>query len=163
MVIYMSNLKQQLKNLDVSKLKLVNGGTIAKELQRHAAILADCIMLELDKVYDSYEPKVYQRTYGLYNSLIIGNLKLDISTSGTSLSINLTFDRGAFHKSLDGKEVNVAILLNEGWHYDSWRDIPMFTHREPTYFMQRGIERYKKSVSNPFKIRLTINEKEEIY
>lgn len=159
----MSNLKQQLKNLDVSKLQLVSGSTVTKELQRHAEILADFIMLELDKVYDSYEPKVYKRTYGLYDSLIIGNLKLEISTSGTSLSINLTFDRGAFHRGLNGKEVNTAILLNEGWHYDSWYDIPMFTHREPTYFIQNGIERYKKTVSNPFKIRLTINEKEEIY
>lgn len=91
----MSNLKQQLKKLDVSKLQLVSGGTIAKELRRHAAILADCIMWALDEVYDSYEPKVYKRTYGLYNSLVIGNVKLDITTSGTSLSINLTFDRAA--------------------------------------------------------------------
>ena len=67
----MSNLKAILKNLDVSKLKLKNGKSVEAELKKHAAILADCILDQLDKVYDSYEPKVYKRTYNLYNSVYI--------------------------------------------------------------------------------------------
>ena len=51
----MSNLKEILKNLDVSKLKLKNGKSVEAELKKHAAILADCILYQLDKVYDSYE------------------------------------------------------------------------------------------------------------
>ena len=67
----MSNLKAILKNLDVSKLKLKNGKSVEAELKKHATILADCILDQLDKVYDSYEPKVYKRTYNLYNSVYI--------------------------------------------------------------------------------------------
>ena len=54
MVQGMSNLKAILKNLDVSKLKLKNGKSVEAELNIHAAILADCILDQLDKVYDSY-------------------------------------------------------------------------------------------------------------
>ena len=49
----MSNLKESLKNLDISKLKLKNCKLVEAELKRHAAILADCIIYQLDKVYDS--------------------------------------------------------------------------------------------------------------
>ena len=36
---------------------------VKSELQKHARILVDCIMRQLDAVYDSYNPKIYQRTY----------------------------------------------------------------------------------------------------
>lgn len=38
MVQGMSNLKESLKNLDVSKLKLKNGKSVEAELKKHAAI-----------------------------------------------------------------------------------------------------------------------------
>lgn len=47
MVQGMSNLKEILKNLDVSNLKLKNGKSVEAELKKHAAILADCIIYQL--------------------------------------------------------------------------------------------------------------------
>ena len=160
----MSNLKKQLEKLDITKLKLKNSKELGKELKHHAEVLADCIMYELDKVYDSYEPTAYVRTFDLYDSLFIGNLRLDISTGGANLAISLSFDEGAIHKSLDGKDVNVAVLLNKGWKTNSaFQDVPYFGYREPTYFIQEGICRYKKMVSNPFPVRLTINNEETVF
>ena len=84
----MSNLKSQLKNLNISKLKTSNGITVKSELQKHARILADCIMRQLDAVYDSYNPKIYQRTYELYNSVYIDDrLFVKVSSTGASLSM----------------------------------------------------------------------------
>lgn len=126
--------------------------------------MADCIMAELDEVYDSYSPKVYRRLYGLYNSLYIGNIKVDISSTGTSLSINLGFNDGAMHENFDGQEMNVALLLNEGYlTHGRFADVPYFGYREGTKFTQKGIERYKRSVKNPFAVRLTINGDEEMF
>lgn len=161
----MSNLKKQLKKLDVSKLKMKNGNSVEKELNRHASILADCIMEELDNVYDSYTPLVYRRNYGLYNSLYIDNrIKIDVSNKGIAISLGLHFDDGAIHESFSGEDANTAVLLNEGWQtHGSFSDIPYLGYREGTHFIEKGIEKYKKRVNNPFAIRLTINNEERVF
>ena len=156
----MSNLTKQLKRLDVSKLKLKGGKTVESELKQHANILADCIMEALDDVYESYSPKVYQRSYGLYNSLYIDDIvRVDVSTKGASLTIGLHFNEGAIHQSFSGEDVNTAVLLNEGWQtHGSFSHFPYLGYREGTHFIEKGIEKYKRKVSNPFKVRFTIND-----
>lgn len=161
----MSNIKGQLRNLDVSKLKMKNGRTVEAELKRHAEILADCIMECLDAVYDSYMPKTYIRSYGLYHSLYISDVvRVDISSSGVNLSIGLHFDDGAIHKSFDGEDINTAVLINEGWQtHGSFAAVPMLGWRTGEHFIEKGIEKYKRKVSNPFKVRFTINNEERIF
>lgn len=156
----MSNLTKQLKNLDVSKLKMKNGNTVEKELRHHASILADCIMKELDAVYESYTPNIYRRSYGLYDSLYVDDvIKVDVSANGTSLSIKLGFDEGAIHESFSGEDSNVAILMNEGWQtHGNFSHVPYLGYREGTHFIERGIEEYKRSVRKPFTVRFSIND-----
>ena len=152
----MSNLKVQLKNLNISKLKTSNGITVKSELQKHARILADCIMRQLDAVYDSYNPKIYQRTYELYNSIYIDDrLFVKVSSTGASLSIRVGFDDGAWHTGLDGKDVNTAVLLNEGWQTSGkFNDVPYFGYRKATHFIEKAVEEYRRSVQNPFNVKI---------
>ena len=159
------DIKKQLKDLDVSRLKLKSGNTIERELKRHAAILANCIMLELDKVYDSYDPKKYERTFDLYNSLIkIDKIRIHISTAGTNLSLKLFFDEGAMHPSFDGDLVPVAWLINDGWQTHGWfADVPYLGFREASNYIEHGIEKYKKSVNNPFQIKLTKGDETQYF
>lgn len=155
----MKDLKTRLKSLDVSKLRLANGKTVESELKRHAAILADCIQYELDRVYDSYTPVMYRRTYGLYNSLYINDdIEISVSSKGVDLSIQLHFDDGAIHKGFDGSDADTPILINDGWQtHGSFANVPYFGYREATHFIENGIEKYKKTVSNPFPVKLTKN------
>lgn len=141
----------------MSKLKLKNSNTVEQELKRHAAILADCIMQELDAVYYLYSPLVYKRSFDLYNSLDIDRtVKIDVSVSGAKFSIRLSFDDGAMHQSFGGKMVNTAWLINDGWQtHGSFATVPNLGFREPTNFIENGIEKYKNSVSNPFPVKLT--------
>ena len=161
----MSNIANQLRRLDVSKLKMKNGNTVEEQLRKHARILGDCIEKALDSVYESYNPKVYRRSYGLYDSLYIDDvIKVDVSAKGTNLSIKLSFDDNCYYENFYGEESNVANLINEGW---SWRnssvDIPYLSRREGTHFIEAGIEEYKRSVSNPFTVRFTINDEARIF
>ena len=156
----MSNITKQLAKLNIQKFKMKDGRTIANELKYHAKILADCIMNELSDVYDSYTPKLWQRDYSLYNSLYINDfVEIKTSAKGVEMSISLHFDDGAFHRSFDGRSVNTAILINEGWIWKSDANIPYLSYREGTHFIEKGIEKYKKKVSKPFVVRLTINNK----
>jgi len=162
----MSDLKRQLRNLDVSKLKMRNGSSVEAELKRHAGILADCIMDSLaNEVYESYTPKMYIRSYKLYDSLYVDDfIRVDISTSGTNLSIGLHFDDGAVHIGFTGEEANTAVLLNEGFQtHGSFSDVPYLGYRTGTHFIEKGIEKYKKRVNNPFKVSFTINDEERIF
>lgn len=162
----MSDLKRQLRNLDVSKLKMRNGSSVEAELKRHAGILADCIMDSLaNEVYESYTPKMYIRSYKLYDSLYVDDfIRVDISTSGTNLSIELHFDDGAVHIGFTGEEANTAVLLNEGFQtHGSFSDVPYLGYRTGTHFIEKGIQKYKKMVNNPFGIRFTINDEERIF
>lgn len=153
------NLENQLKSLDIKKLKLKNGNTIEKELKKHSEILATCLLESLDETYDSHEPKAYKRTYALQNSLYIDDIEFHISGKETSLSISIRFDKGAMHQSFDGKEVNTAILLNEGWQTRaSFQNIPYLGYREGEHWIERGIKKYKSKVSKPFPVKFTIND-----
>lgn len=151
------SLQQQLKKLDVKKLKLSNGKSVEDELKRHARILADCIMDELDQIYDSYEPKMYHRSYDLYNALDVDQtVNVNVSASGAQLSIGLYFDDGAMHRSFDGEMVNTAWLINDGWQtHGRFANVPYLGYRSATNIVEKGIERYKRSVRNPFPVKLT--------
>lgn len=152
-----SNISSQLQRLNVSKLKMASGRTVAQELKRHAAILADCIQNQMDAMYDSYQPMVYHRTYGLYNSLYIDNqLVLSTSPKSGTLEIRLGFDDGAVHKGFDGRPANTAVLLNDGYQtHGRFSHIPYFGYRDGYYFVEKGIEDYKKKVSNPFRVEIS--------
>lgn len=121
----MSNIRRQLKNLDVSKLRMKNGRSVEQELKSHASILADAIMEELDAVYSSYSPKIYQRTYDAYNSLYIDDkVRIDVSSKGAGLAISIRFDNGSLHKNFNGEDSDVINLLNEGWAWENNPHIP---------------------------------------
>lgn len=157
---FMADLRKALKNLDVSKLKTSSGKSVSEELKHHAAILADCIMYRLDEVYESYSPKIYKRTYNLYNSIYIDQTPvLKIGSSGAAICISVLFDDGAIHQSLNGKYVDVAMLLNEGWQtHGSFANVPYFGYRPGTHFIEKGIEDYKRKVDHPFDVQFIKNQ-----
>lgn len=161
----MSNIKKQLRQLDVGKLKMKTGRTVEQEIRYHASILADCIMEEMqDSIYD-YSNKVYKRTYDLWNSLYIDDkMRVDVSSKGTGLSIGVHFSDEVMHENFFGEKTNVAAILNEGYRtHGSFADVPMLGFRDATKFIDNGILRYKQKVANPFKVKLNINNEERIF
>lgn len=160
----MSNIKKQLRNLDVSKLKMKNGRTVEQELRYHARILSDCIMEEMNTVYESYSPKIYRRSYDVYNSLYIDDkVRIDVSSKGTGLSIGIHFNDGSLHENFYGNDSNIIGLWNEGWEWKNNPHIPYLSERSGSHFIEKGIEKYKQKVSKPFTVKFTINGEERIF
>lgn len=151
-----NNLRKKLNRIDVSKCRLKNGNTIEEELKQHAEILAECLNDALVDVYESYTPSVYRRTYGLMQSVEVGDIKVIIYSGKANLSIKVGFNDNAVHTGLDGKDANVAVLLNEGWQHKNGAT-PYFSYRDGEHFIEKAVEMYKLRVTKPFKVKININ------
>lgn len=153
------SIKEQLQSLDISQLKLKNGKSIDAELKRHARILTECIQLSLkENVYDAYQPKQYERTHALLNSIQFNvTPEWDLDDEKAGLKIKVYFDERSKHLSIFGNESDVEVLLNEGYQTNgSFKDVPYFGFREGTHFIEKAIGLYQKMARKPFPIKLNI-------
>ena len=157
----------QLKSIDITKLKMSNGRTLAENLYSEANRLRDCIQNRLDIYMNTHQPKMYDRTGNLENSLKVDDF-LSIKVVGNSLEIDIFFDDGAIHKSGDGikgwsgngDEVNVAYLLNYGYRVekDVWfKNIPYFGFRPAANFVEDGIDDFNSTNTLGIKITKKFN------
>lgn len=150
-------LEAYIKKLDVSKLKLKNGKTVAQELKHHTEVLADCIQRRLDEVYASYSPRMYIRTHQLQNSVFIcPGVQIEVSSKGTTLSTKITFQNGSVHEGFGSYGADTAYLLNEGWQTSGqFKSVPYLGFREGTHFIELAIEDYKNMMPDAFPVKVT--------
>ncbi len=160
------NLKSQLKNIDVTKLKLKNGKTYGQVMVEETNRLRDCIQARLDAYMNSYQPKIYSRTGALQNSLKVDDI-LNLKVTGKTMSLDIYFDDSGYHRSGDGiqgwdgngETVNTAYLLNYGYEVekDVWfKDIPNFGYRSAGHFIEDGIADFE--ASNPYGIKIKVHK-----
>lgn len=160
------NLKSQLKNIDVTKLKFKNGKTYGQVMVEETNRLRDCIQARLDAYMNSYQPKIYSRTGALQNSLKVDDI-LNLKVTGKTMSLDIYFDDSGYHRSGDGiqgwdgngETVNTAYLLNYGYEVekDVWfKDIPNFGYRSAGHFIEDGIADFE--ASNPYGIKIKVHK-----
>lgn len=160
------NLKSQLKNIDVTKLKFKNGKTYGQVMVEETNRLRDCIQSRLDAYMNSYQPKIYSRTGALQNSLKVDDI-LNLKVTGKTMSLDIYFDDSGYHRSGDGiqgwdgngETVNTAYLLNYGYNVekDVWfKDIPNFGYRSAGHFIEDGIADFE--ASNPYGIKIKVHK-----
>nr|DAW20518.1 MAG TPA: Structural protein [Caudoviricetes sp.] len=160
------NLKSQLKNIDVTKLKFKNGKTYGQVMVEETNRLRNCIQARLDAYMNSYQPKIYSRTGALQNSLKVDDI-LNLKVTGKTMSLDIYFDDSGYHRSGDGiqgwdgngETVNTAYLLNYGYEVekDVWfKDIPNFGYRSAGHFIENGIADFE--ASNPYGIKIKVHK-----
>ncbi len=160
------SIRNQLKGIDIRKLKTSNGQSLDELLYIEAQRLKDCIQYRLDNYLASYSPVMYKRTGGLQSSLKVDSF-LNVKIVGNGLEIRLFFDENANHMSGDGivgwdgsgEEVNTAYLLNYGYRVkkDVWfKNIENFGYREAGCFVEDGVDDYNRV--NPLGIKVTIKQ-----
>lgn len=160
------NLKSQLKNIDVTKLKFKNGKTYGQVMVEETNRLRNCIQARLDAYMNSYQPKIYSRTGALQNSLKVDDI-LNLKVTGKTMSLDIYFDDSGYHQSGDGiqgwdgngETVNTAYLLNYGYEVkeDVWfKDIPYFGYRPAGHFIEDGIADFE--MSNPYGIKVKVHK-----
>lgn len=71
----MASIEEQLKKIIVSTVKMSDGLTLQQQLKREVDRLYSCIQKYIDQYYDSYKPKVYERTYRFQGSMYRQHMK----------------------------------------------------------------------------------------
>lgn len=149
------SIRNQLKGIDIRKLKTSNGQSLDELLYIEAQRLKNCIQYRLDNYLSSYTPVMYKRTGGLQSSLKVDSF-MSIKIIDNGLEIRLFFDENANHMSGDGivgwdgngEEVNTAYLLNYGYRVqkDVWfKNIANFGYRAAGNFVKDGIDDFNKT------------------
>ena len=160
------SLVTQLKNIDVRTLKFKNGKTYEQVMREEVNRLYKCIQNRLDEYMLSYNPKLYQRTGALQDSLKVDDI-LNLKVTGKTMSLDIYFDDSGYHQSGDGIKgwdgngdtVNTAYLLNYGYEVkkDVWfKDIPYFGYRPAGHFIEDGIADFEKN--NPYGIKIKVHK-----
>lgn len=162
------SLKEQLKKIDLRKLKFGNGETLPEVMAREAQRLVECIQYHIDEWYDSTEPSVYDRTYRLQGALYAEKIA-DVKVVGNTLKIGVAFQNDlAIHDSLESvyffnndeettryiefesHKTFVPLLFNNGWKAPRLarmigRNIYMLTYFHGAHFIEAGIEDFNRT------------------
>lgn len=150
-------ISKQLKNMNVSTVRLKNGLTCKEILRHEADRLKSCIQKRINEFYGNHSTSgQYDRTDAFRQSLMVDDI-LEIDVVGNQLRIYLLFDDGlAYHPSLWGGEKGfVPSLIEFGW---SWNQDNIhrryLSYFEGFDYVGLGIQDYNQD--NPYGIKVNI-------
>ncbi|MCM1008700.1 MAG: hypothetical protein NC485_12405 [Ruminococcus flavefaciens] len=140
-----ANIQKQLQKLVASKMKMSSGETLQDQLSREVRRLYDCIQRRINDYYDSYEPKIYRRTYNFRKAMYAEDL-IDAYVEGNQIKLSVRFhDSFAYHPNFDNSHDSyVPILMNYGWNAPKLEKyighpVDRFTRFEGAFFIENGI------------------------
>lgn len=162
------SLKEQLTKIALKKVKMANGETLAETMANEARRLYDSIQHYIDEWYDSYQPRVYDRTYR-YQGALYAEKIADIRVVGNTLRIGVAFHNSlAMHPNLeavywndlydnehifpikDRHESFVPRLMEFGWNAPRLasmlgRQVPRLTYFEGIHAVEKGIADFNRT------------------
>ena len=146
----MATIKEQIERIVARKAKLASGRTIEQTLMEAVDYLYECIQSEIDAMYESYTPKVYERRpyhEGLRSALYAEDF-LDARIKGNSIEVSLKFSDNVWAWNFNHTHKSpVNILMNNGWAWNSRpiHSTPRFTDYEGWHFIEKGCQRFNKT------------------
>ena len=173
------SLREQLSKISLKKAKFKSGETLAQVLVNEAKRLYECIQKYINEYYDSYNPKIYDRTYR-YNRALHAEKIADIRVVGNSLRISVVFDNElSMHQNLSGvywadesgaesfipiqgqHKTFVPLLMESGWHAPRLatmigREVYRLTYFEGIHAVEKGIEDFNKT--NKYGIKINADD-----
>lgn len=146
----MASIKEQIERIVARKAKLASGRTVEQTLMDAVDYLYECIQSEIDAMYESYTPKIYERRpyHESLRSALYAEDFLDARIKGDSIEVSLKFSDNVWAWNFNHThESNVAVLMNNGWAWNGRpiHSIPRFTDYEGWHFIEKGCRRFNKT------------------
>ena len=120
---------------------------LIQEMHSAADKMKKTVEREIQRYYESYQPRMYLRTDGLQKSVKV----LGISAQRENIEAWIGFDKSAWHPSLFGGEGYTPALINDGW---MWKNnlpggvhIERFTRFGGDHFAERAVKRFNEEHS----------------
>jgi len=142
----MASIKEQIERIVARKAKLASGRTIEQTLMEAVDYLYECIQSEIDAMYDSYTPKVYDRRpyHESLRSALYAEDFLDARIKGNSIEISLKFSSNVWAWNFNHTHKSpVNILMLKGWKWKTYDGEPdRFRRFEGYDFVGKGIQKF---------------------
>jgi hypothetical protein len=119
----MASIKEQVERIVAKKAKLANGRTIEQTLMEAVDYLYECVQTEIDLMYESYAPKVYERRpyHESLRSALYAEDFLDARIKGNRIEVSLKFSNNVWAWNFNGDhKSNVAVLMLKGWKWKNY-------------------------------------------
>lgn len=144
-------------NIDFKNIRLSNGKTIPEMLKSEADRFVRILQEEVDLWYSTYQPKVYDRSFAMRDSLSVSDY-ITVKANNRKFSIDIHFNDNAFSTGYWNRgTINKLLLMNDGYSVqkDTWfKDIPNFGYRKGGRFIESAIARFNIDNSLGITIRL---------
>lgn len=142
--------------INIRSLRLKNGRTLEGQLKHEQKRLLSLIQKHMTKWYASYDPVVYERTFGMRSLYARDYVWIDVNSK--KLTMTICFTDAAYGKSLWGNEkINKIQLMNEGYSVkqDVWfKNIPNFGFRDGGHFLEAAIDEFNKANYLGFSVKI---------
>lgn len=136
-----------------------SGMTVKQILEQEARRLLNCIQKRINEYYESYNPVVYQRTYGLFAMRVEDFI--DMTMMNGTASIKIDFDKADIQAHSifgdGGDAYNTVELINSGWQVKEgvwFSDIEHFGHQDGAHFIENGIADF--NADNPYNLKIEL-------
>jgi hypothetical protein len=153
----MASIEEQIKEIE-RKTRFTSNKTIEQTLMEAVDYLYICIQNEIDAMYESYSPRMYERRpwhEGLRSALYAEDF-LDARIIGNSIEVSLKFSDNVWAWNFNHTHKSpVNVLMNNGWAWHSrpLRSIPRFTDYEGWHFIEKGCRKFNET--NRWGVKIT--------
>lgn len=143
-----------------SSLKLINGETIAQEMERYARILMGILAKNIASAYKPGGNRVYHRTYGALNSAKQYDMKRQIK--GNVVNIKCSMGRKAYHRSYftKNKKANTLLLMDQGYTVSNpaMAEIPWFGYRPAGRIIEKTLAEFESINTLGIEVKIDFGE-----
>lgn len=143
-----------------SSLKLINGETIAQEMERYARILMGILAKNITSAYKPGGNQVYHRTYGALNSAKQYDMKRQIK--GNVVNIKCSMGRKAYHRSYftKNKKANTLLLMDQGYTVSNpvMAKIPWFGYRPAGRIIEKTLAEFESINTLGIEVKIDFGE-----
>jgi len=155
----LEQLSKYLSSQAGQSIMTTSGLTIQQILEQEARRLLNFIQKRINEYYESYQPVMYERTYGLFAMRIEDFTDMSVINGTASIKINFDELEIQAHSIFgdDSTAYNTVELINNGWQVRDglwFSNVEHLGFQKPARFIENGIVDF--NADNPYNLKIEL-------